>query len=80
MNASTIAEIEGWPYIEIAQAHAEFKAIFGKEPSVLWIGVQLWRDLQEAAAPGSYDFRAYTVLVFPDRSGILAGRDFIFGW
>ena len=80
MSGMTIREIQDWPYVEIARLHAEFKTVFGKEPSVLWVGIQLWRSLQEAAAPGSYDFRAYTVPVFLDRSGILAGRDFIFGW
>jgi hypothetical protein len=80
MTTKTLPEIHDWPYVEIAMANAEFKAMFGKEPSVLWVGLYLWSNLK-AASPGSSRFLAYGYIpVYLDWSGILTEREFIFGW
>ena len=80
MTNEKMPPIHDWPYMEIAQANAEFKTVFGKEPTVLWVGAYLWENLN-AACPDSTGFLAFSrIPVYPDRSGILTDREFIFGW
>ena len=82
MSAETtqLPKILDWPYVEIAIANNEFKRLFGKEPGVLWIGIYLWKNLQEAA-PNASNFVAFgSIPVYLDRSGILGSREFIFAW
>lgn len=79
MSTTKVPEIQNWPYMEMAKSNAEFKKIFGREPSILWIGADLWKDLHDAA-PQSEGFFVHSVPVLMDSSDILSKRDFIFGW
>ncbi len=71
-----LPEIRDWPYVEIAKAHAEFCTYFGKEPSRLLIGPDLWLSLREV----TFDQAIYasTIPIVLDMTGIIVASDFLF--
>lgn len=68
--------IDGWPYVEIAEAHTGFVKLFNRQPSTLFVGIDLWMSLRRVSK--SDEFWTMEIPIILDRAGILEGSEFLF--
>lgn len=76
LMSDCIPAIIDWPYTQISGSIAEFQAAFAQEPRIIWIGIDLWMQLRQAA-PDAESFNFCEIPIRLDRSGILEGTEFM---